>query len=155
MIMKTRKATKKDLEAILALSDLMVKFHTNFDPYYAIYTKYEDPKEFYKKQLAKKNTLYVVTENDKKEIVAFASAYIISIPKAKAPSIGVLVANFVKEKYRGMGIGTKQFTYRIDWLKRHHVKYVEMNVDARNKKALALWKKYGFKDYQVKLKIDL
>jgi len=153
--MKTRKATKNDLEAILAISDLMLKFHSNFDPYYDIYTKHEDSREYYQKQLEKKDRLYIVTENEKGEIVAFASTYIISIPKTKAPKIGVLVTNFVKEDYRGKGIGTEQFKCRMDWLKQQNVKYVEMNVDANNKKALALWKKYGFKDYQVKLKMDL
>lgn len=153
--MKTRKATKKDLEAILELSSLMLKFHSKLDPYYDIYSKYEDHREYYKAQLEKKNTLYVVTENEDKEVVAFASAYIISMPKTKAPKIGVLVTNFVKDKYRGKGIGTEQLNYRMNWLKQHGVKYVELNVDARNKKALALWKKFGFKDYQIRLKMDL
>lgn len=155
MTMKTRKATKKDLEAILELSDLMMKFHTSLDPYYDIYTKYEDSREYYKAQLDKKDTLYVVTENENKEIVAFASAYIISMPKTRAPKIGVLVTNFVKKAYRNKGVGTEQFNYRMNWFKKHGVKYVEMNVDARNKNVLALWKKFGFKNYQVKLKMDL
>lgn len=153
--MKTRKATKRDLGAILELSDLMMKFHTSLDPYYDIYTKYEDAREYYQAQLEKKGTLYIVTENENKEIIAFASAYIISIPKTKAPKIGVLVTNFVKKEYRGRGVGTEQLNFRMNWLKKHGVKYVELNVDARNKKAIQLWKKFGFKDYQLKLKMDL
>jgi ribosomal protein S18 acetylase RimI-like enzyme len=153
--MKIRKATSKDLDAIVELSDLMLKFHSDFDPYYSIYSKYEDHKQYYSDQLKKKDALYVVAENDKKEIVGFASAYMVSMPKTKAPKIGTLVTNFVKKEYRGKGFGTAMFNFRMDWLKKNKVKHVEMRVDAHNKKALRLWRKYGFKDYQIGLKIDL
>jgi len=153
--MKTRKATKKDLEKLVYLSEKMTEFHSSFDPYYDIYTKYEDIRKFFEEQLNKKNFLYVVTENDKKEIVAFASAKIISIPKTRAPKIGVLVENFVLKEYRGKGVGLGQLGYRMKWFKNNKVKYVEMTVDARNKKALSLWKKQGFENYQIKLKKTL
>lgn len=42
--MKIRKATKKDLDGILELADLMLTFHYKMDPYYKLYSKYEDPK---------------------------------------------------------------------------------------------------------------
>lgn len=153
--MKIRKATSNDLESVLELSELMMKLHISFDVYYDIYTKYEDARKYYKEQLAKRGLLYVVAEDENKKIVAFASAYTISIPRTKAPKIGILVTNFVKEEYRGRGIGTMLYEYRMNWFKQKNVKYVEMNVDVRNTKALKLWKKYGFKEYQVKLKMEL
>ena len=151
MLLKIRKARKKDLESILCLGDKLVQFHNNFDPYYTVYSKYEDSREYYQEQLTKKDTLYVVAEVGG-NIVGFASCYIISIPKTKAPKIGVLVANFVQKEFRGKGVGTKLYNFRMNWFKKQKVSFVEMNVDARNKKALKLWKKFGFEDYQIKLK---
>ncbi len=153
--MKIRKATTRDLNSILELSNEMMKFHSNLDDYYEIYSKYEDHKEYYKEQLKKKDTLYVVAEDDTKNIVGFASCYIISIPKTKAPKIGVLVTNFVRKQFRGHRAGTSMLNFRIDWLKKQKVKFLEMNVDARNKSALKLWRKNGFVDYQIKLKKTL
>jgi N-acetylglutamate synthase-like GNAT family acetyltransferase len=46
--MKIRKATKKDLDGILELADLMLDFHYKMDSYYKIYSKYENPREFMK-----------------------------------------------------------------------------------------------------------
>ena len=153
--MKTRKATEKDLNKLVFLSKKMTEFHSDIDPYYDIYTKYENEEEFFTDQLKKKNFLYIVTENEKREIVAFASAKIISIPKTRAPKIGVLIENFVLKEYRGKGIGLAHLNYRMEWFKKNKVKYVEMTVDARNKKALSLWKKQGFENYQIKLKKNL
>lgn len=153
--MKIRKATKKDLNDILQLADLMLDFHHKMDPYYKIYSKYEDPREFYEKHLKNKNVKYVVAEDDNHELVGFASASITSIPRTKAPKIGILITNFVRKEYRGKGVGTKFFKERMKWFKENGVKHVEMSVDIRNKKAIALWKKYGFKDYQVRLRKDL
>ena len=151
MNLTIRKATIKDLDSILELSDQLLQFHNQLDSYYTIYSKYEDHREYYQEQLTKKDTLYIVAEMDG-NIVGFASCYIISIPKTKAPKIGVLVANFVQKEFRGKGVGTKLYNFRMNWFKKQKVSFVEMNVDARNKKALKLWKKFCFEDYQIKLK---
>ena len=151
---KIRKANLKDLNQILEISKLLLDFHNDLDSYYTIYTKYEDHKKYYNDQLKKKNVIYFVAEINK-EIVGLASGYIISIPKTKAPKIGVLVSNFVKDKFRNQGIGKKLLDARVEWFKKNGVTFLEMNVDTRNKKALSIWKKYGFKDYQIKLKKEI
>lgn len=133
----------------------MLDFHCSMDPYYCIYRKYEDSREFYKEQLKNKDMLFVVAENDDHELVGFASASITSIPDTPAPVIGKLITNFVLEEYRKQGIGTKLFEMRMSWLKESNAKHVEMSVDAHNENALALWKKHGFKDYQYRLRKDL
>lgn len=153
--MNIRKATTKDLDGILVLAQIMLDFHSQFDPYYKIYSKYEDPREFYEGHIQKENVRYVVAEDESGGLVGFASASITSMEDPTAPKIGILITNFVREEYRGQGIGTKLLGERMKWFEENGVKYVEMNVDARNTKALALWRKLGFKDYQIKLKKDL
>jgi len=153
--MNVRKATPNDLEGIVKLGNKMLDFHCTFDPYYCIYREYDDINDFYKDELCKKDRFYIVAENDDCELVGFASASITSIPNTPTPVIGSLIASFVSEDYRRQGIGTEFYKKRMDWLKSHNVKHVEMSVDAHNKTALELWKKFGFKNYQYKLKLDL
>jgi len=152
---KIKKATIKDLDDIVGLAGLMLDFHESFDKYYTIYSKYEDHKEFYKNQLQKKNAQFLIAKDKNGEAVGFGQSSIISMPKTKAPKIGKLISIFVKPEYRDKKIGKVIFEQQMEWLKKNKVKYIEMHVDARNKKSLALWKKYGFKDYQINLKMDL
>ncbi len=153
--MKIRKANIKDLDGILELADLMLDYHYKMDKYYKIYSKYEDARKFYRDQIKDKKRHFMVAENEKKELVGFASGSIISIPKTKAPKIGNLIAIFVKKEYRRKKNGGELFEAMLKWLKDKNVKHVEMSVDARNKNGVNLWKKFGFQDYQLRLKMDL
>ena len=152
---KIKKATIKDLNDVLELAGLMLDFHDEIDPYYTIYSKYEDHKEFYEGQLKKKNVRFVLAKNEDGEAIGLGQASIISIPKTRAPKIGKLTSVFVKEEYRKQKIGTKIFDSLMEWFKKENIKYVELHVDARNKKGLKMWKKLGFKDYQTNLKMEL
>lgn len=152
---KIKKATVKDLDDILELAGLMLDFHHKLDKYYTIYSKYEDHKDFYKEMLSKKDTLFVLAKNEDGDTIGFGQASIISIPKTRAPKIGKLTSVFIKEEYRKQKVGTKIFNSLMYWFKKEKVKYVELHVDARNKKGLSMWKKLGFKDYQVNLKMEL
>jgi RimJ/RimL family protein N-acetyltransferase len=98
---------------------------------------------------------FIVAENEKKELVGFASGSITSIPKTRAPKIGILISVFVKKEYRGKEIGKQFFKAMLQWFKSKKVKYIETSVDAQNKNSVKLWKKFGFHDYQLRLKMDL
>lgn len=155
MKIKIRKANLKDLDGIVDLAGLMLDYHCKMDKYYGIYSKYEDMKKFYKDQLKSKDRRFIVAENEKKELVGFASGSIISMPKTKAPKIGTLIAVFVRKEYRGKRIGEKLFREMLKWFKREKVKHIETSVDARNRRSVKLWKKFGFNDYQLRLRMDL
>ena len=152
---KIKKATVKDLDNILELSKLMMEFYHKIDPYYTIYSKYEDHREFYEGQLKKKNVRFVLAKNEDGEAVGFGQASIVSMPKTRAPKIGHLTSVFVKKEYRSKGVGKEIFKDIMNWFKKENVKYVELHVDARNKAGLNMWKKLGFKDYQINLKMEL
>src|SRR3990167_3711162 len=146
-----KKATKKDVNDILELANLMLDFHHRIDPYYTIYSKYEDSKEFYRKQLGRKGVRFVLVVDSSGKNIGFGHASITSIPKTRAPKLGKLIAIFVKKKYRNKGIGSKIFRDLMQWLEKSNVKHVELHVDSRNRKTILLWKKLGFKDYQINL----
>ncbi len=143
------------MDAIVGLAGLMLDYHCEMDKYYGIYSKYEDARKFYKDQLKSKNRRFIVAENEKKELVGFASGTVISIPKTRAPKIGTLIAVFVRKEYRGEKIGEKLFKEMLKWFKSEKVKHIETSVDARNKRSVKLWKRFGFGDYQLRLRMDI
>ncbi len=53
----------------------------------------------------------------------------------------------VDSTYRRHGIGTMLLGYAIQYAKRKKLKFVEDWVDTRNKPALTLYRKYGFRKY--------
>lgn len=65
------------------------------------------------------------------------------------------VANIVigiLEDYCGKGIGTLFFQDILDWADKNEVKRLELTVIAENKRAINLYKKYGFKVEGIKEK---
>ncbi len=154
-VFRFKKASEDDFEAVLRLSEKMLEFHKNLDDYYGIYEKYEDPRDYYSDQLKQQDKLYIIVYNKDGQPIALSSCYIVFIPDTDAPKIGNMVSNFVCEQYRNFGIGSKLLEYRLDWFRKNNVKFVEMSVDARNENALKLWENKGFKQYQIKLKMNL
>ncbi len=153
--MNIRKATINDLDQIVELGDLMLDFHYDYDPYYKIYSEFENSRDFYKEHLEKNGVYYVVAEDKNGVLIGYASASITSLDDSDAPKICHFIANYIWEAYREKGIGTQLFDACMEWAQKNDVKHLELNVDARNLYAINMWKQFGFKDYQVILKKDL
>lgn len=66
---------------------------------------------------------------------------------------GYLGQLFVDRKYRRKGIGKKILDYRIKWLKSRRIKFIVLRAYVKNKKAIKLFRKRGFKDYTVEMKL--
>lgn len=147
---KIRRATIEDIELILSFAERLQRFHTNLDPYYGVYDKYEDHRSFYGNELKNDERLYLIASISERD-VAFASASIIHIDDEDAPKIGYLIAIFVEEEFRGRGVGTLLYKKRMEWLREHNVAYVEMSVDVRNEKVLKMYEEKGFHKYKVHL----
>jgi len=50
----------------------------------------------------------------------------------------------VARKYRGMGVGTALMDYAVRWARVRKVKKIVLSVFSTNRKAIALYKKFGF-----------
>jgi len=145
-----RKATLEDLDKIVELGEKLHQFHVEMNEFYNIYHKFENHREFYEKELKDEKSLYLVALVDGK-IVGYASASYFDLKKEAAPIVGKIRAEFVEEKFRGLGIGKKMVYTLIDWLKTKNVSYIETGIDVKNQKNIKNFEKAGFEIYSVNM----
>lgn len=43
----------------------------------------------------------------------------------------------------------------IKWFKKKKIKFVELSVNSRNKIGIAAWKRYGFFEFEKRMRLDL
>lgn len=148
-----RKAKLTDVDEITELNIELMQYHKKYDSYYIIVKNARAlVKKHTKLKIKSRNALVLVAEVDGK-IIGYLKAEIKKHnPIYTNNVIGNLGDEFVITKYRRYGIGkelTKEF---LKWLKLKKVKEVIVTVDSRNKISINAWKKFGFKDFQLKLK---
>ena len=156
MVIKIRGAKKKDVDAIVGLEKELASYHSRIDTYYR--SGLENRKGFKKFLVgatAKKNIKILVAEDDKK-IIGFFIAFIIKdIGYLSPEKIGEIGMVFVDKRYRRSRIGEKGIKEISKWFRNNKVKHIEVNVDRRNKVGFNAWKKYGFKEYIKRMKLEL
>lgn len=156
MVIKIRKAKKEDIENIVELNKQLDDFHTKFDKYYK--DSSEAAKNF-KKDLAsiiqKRNVKILVIEDNNKMVGYFNAKIEKPKPFFVPEKIGKISDAFIEEKYRKLGLGKKVLDELIEWFKKNKIKHVELSVDVRNEIGIKAWRKFGFKDFMKKMRLDL
>ncbi len=156
MKIKIEEAKRKDIKSIIELDMGLADFHRKIDGYYK---SGKETRELYKKYLLRnfgRKNFKVFVARDKGKVIAYFIGRI-KKPKLYAvpKKVGSISTAFVLGKYRGKGIGKEMFKELIDWFKVNKIKNIELSVDSRNKIGLAAWKKYGFFEFQKKMRLDL
>lgn len=102
---------------------------------------FDEEKKFIRECNESENSIFIVAE-EKDAIIGNLICKGSNREKIKhVTSLGIAV----KKEYRDRGIGTKLLKKAIDWAKgNEHVKRIELNVFETNKRAIHLYKKYGF-----------
>lgn len=155
--MLIRNATKRDIQFIVKLVREMVDYHQVIDKYYKACSSYDDREimSYYGSLIKDRNTKIVIAEENK-EVIGYFMGAIEKAPQYIHPKrIGVIFDAFIKKEYRKQGIGKKILKELLRWFKKKKVKHIELTVDARNKIGLRAWKKFGFFDFRLKMRLDL
>jgi len=154
--MKIRKAKKEDIAKIVVLNSGLSAYHRKIDTYYV------DAKEsirrfskHMKESIAKKNFCILVAEEGE-ELVGFLVGRV-DKPRAyaKPKKIGMLSSAYVDPKFRRLKIGQKFFENFLTFCQKNKVKNIELSVDCRNVIGLNAWKKYGFKEFMHRMRLDI
>lgn len=152
MSIQIRRATLKDLKNVqdlnLALFEKEIK---DFDPSLDLgWTFSKAGTKYFKWRITDKAYGGIWVAFDKGEMIGYLSG---GITKAenyrKLPRMAELENTFVKKEYRSKGIGQKLFKEFTRWCKVHKVKMLRVEASAQNKKAIAFYRKSGFKDYNI------
>jgi GNAT superfamily N-acetyltransferase len=134
--MHLRKASKKDMDAASSLFTQLLKYESRFE-------KKNIPQEltkFKRRFLNEKDYIcFLVFQN--KEAIAFADAHdqdIFGIGK----NAGYIRNVFVKQAFRGKGVGKLLLTHVLRWVKKKHI---VLDIYAKNRAAYKAWQAMGFK----------
>jgi len=154
--MKVRKANKKDIKRIVELNSQLADYHAKLDAYYK---RGKDCRKGFgkllKKIISKRNYRIIVAEDNGKMCGFFIGQINIARPYARPKKIGGLSTAFVCEECRNSGIGKALFDDLIGWFRKNKIKNVELSVDFRNKIGNKAWKKFGFRDFMKRMRLDL
>lgn len=161
-----REAEQKDLPAITDLAKEMIDYHHAIDPYYKPAAGYKDLQKDLTKELTDKDGLFLVAaapERDeprqgtgREEIVGYFRGSVDPSPGYVTPKrIGTVYDLFVTKNHRQRGVGEQLFKEALAWFQSKKIKHIELNVDARNRAGIEFWKKFGFGEYKIRMRLDL
>ncbi|MFA4873095.1 MAG: GNAT family N-acetyltransferase [Patescibacteria group bacterium] len=151
-----RKANKEDIGAIVRLNSLLADYHHDLDPYWKTGSRVRKSyRKIFVKELRRRNIRYYVAE-DKGRVVGYFCALIKAASSTvNTKHIGHIRIGFVQREYRGKGIGREAVKIFLDWFKQKKIRYVELNVDARNALGVSVWKRFGFKECMKRMRLEL
>ena len=149
-----KKVKKNDLQTILKLQQELSKHHEKMTPTkdFKLYEKKRknttrDLKKFILEHLNKKSSLILLAYYQEKSVGFSISFVKETIPIFKIRKYGYISDLYVKRKYRGQKIGKKLINLSINFFKKKKLKFVELAVRSYNQKAIKVYHKAGFKDY--------
>lgn len=159
MRLKIEEAKRRDLSSILKLQMDLSDYHKEID--FKYYKSGKEKKNHLKKRLLKffakqrKNQKILVAKTDNK-IIGFLNVGIHkSFSYCREKRIGEIYQTYIDKKFRRKGIGKLLFREIFNWFKKRKIKFVEVQVDARNYIAISAYKKYGFFEFQKRMRLDL
>lgn len=143
-----REATSNDIESMIDLYGRMEDHvrQISLDLLFTLGSNWRELTRRYFVEFSKRDDKLVLVAQDGNDIVGFLTAMITTtLPIFVQRKYGLLNDMFVKQEYRGKGIGKKLLKTAIEWLEQNHIRRIELHVDAKNRKAITFYKAHDFK----------
>ena len=153
-----RLANPGDLGEIMRLNlELCRKQHREFDPTLRLdWTSSKEGRKYFKKRISGKDSFVKVVESPQKKLVAYAIGVAFKRPIHRTKGKYVeLESIFVEDRYAGGGLGSKLLEDFIDWGKENRTDHISLFVAAANNPAIKFYRKFGFKDYDMVMELQL
>ena len=150
-----RKANINDLPEIIVMAKEMADYHRSLDKYYKPAESYKNLEQDFEKELSDKNILFLAAAKNGNIAGYFRGAIEPSPMYVTPKKIGVIYDIYVKGNHRKQGVGELLMKEVLDWFESKNIKNIELSVDARNTSAINFWKKFGFFEYKLRMRIDL
>ena len=158
MRVKIRRAILNDLKQIQQLNlALFQKEINDYDPSLDLnWTFGKLGTKYFKNRIRDKAYGGIWVALDGEKTIGYLSGGITRVEVyRKLPRTAELENTFVEPLYRSKGIGQKLFKEFVQWSKIHHVKKFRVQASAQNKKAIKLYQRQGYKDYNLTLEKDI
>ncbi|MDD5016580.1 MAG: GNAT family N-acetyltransferase [Eubacteriales bacterium] len=146
--MRIRRANREDLESIVSLWKVMMRFHMDLDSVYNMKTNAEE--------LFRDYALANIMDQDKRvfvccaedEVIGYVFAMIDDLPPVYLDSkIGEVYSMCVAEKFRGKGAGRKLLSECEAWFIDNGINRAECVVSIKNLLSQAFWEGNGYMSY--------
>lgn len=142
-----RVATRNDFEGILELSQKLFEYERVYGKTYNMgWTQSPTGRGFFADRLER--GVVIVAESGK-NIIGYICGYIDTYAYRSVNPIAELENMFVKEKFRGTGVGTSMVKMFLKILKTKKVSRVKVGALAKNELAVSFYKKMGFDIHEV------
>ena len=152
-----RKANLNDLAEVSRLNLDLFKIQHEFDPTASLdWTLSQDGQEYFKSRISQENSFVEIAETENGKLIGYIIGTILTPRPWRTPGIyAELESIFVEKEHQGSGLGSKLINNFVDWCKTNKVNRTSLLVDPKNKSAIEFYKKYGFKDYDLVMELDL
>ena len=154
--MEIRKATQQDLEQVVKFGVILLKQHSDLDPYFEpVETVDKVYRTFLKGCLDSEDKLFLVAENNGR-LMGYAVGVIQTrSPIFKITENGFINDVFVLEEFRKLGIAGEFLAELKKWFESKRINHVELSVHAYNEIGKKTWAKFGFESYEIKKRVEM
>ena len=145
-----RWARREELEVVQNLMLALYRSDRAYDTFFESVSSEEGSEEEYSSRIEGRDGICLVAEMDR-EIVGCLTGLIWSEPEERPAERTRLEKLFVREEYRGRGVGTALVEEFLQWSKERAVKRVFVWTYAMNEGADRLYERFGFRPYVMSL----
>jgi len=153
-----RKTTSNDVNSLVPLyGEMEVHIRQiSLDPFVTLGSDWRELTRRYFTEFSSRDDKLVLVAVKGTDIVGFLTAMITTtLPIFVERNYGLLNDMFVKQEYRGKGIGKRLLMTATEWFKQKHMRRLELRVDARNSEAISFYEAHGFRIRSHTLKKEL
>ena len=152
MDVKIRIANKSDYESVIKIMSQVQDMHVEWRP--DIYRHNDNliPNDVFNKII--ENETFYVTESDNGVVGVLEIGFRhIESPSHVTRDFIFIDTMAIDENYRGMGIGHKMFDFINAIKKEKNLDGIELQVNARNRAAYEMYRKYGFTEKSINMEL--
>ena len=151
-----KKAISADIDPIVHLNSQLADYHRKIDDYYQPGIQTADGfKQYLQEIIDDENHMILVSIVDNKIVGYFIGMIAQAKPFLVPANTGRISDAFVMENYRHLGLGKMMFGELTLWFKHNQIKHIELSVDVRNAIGIKAWKKFGFQEFMLKMKMEI
>lgn len=145
-----RLAEERDYGAVERIMEQVHRLHVEWRP--DIYVDMEPvlPYDMYLEHLAKRQIIVADMAGETVGLLICLERYISGGPMRER-RVMFVDSMAVEERYRGQGIGHKLFDHVLELCREQRFDGLELQVNARNAKARAMYEKYGFTEKSINM----
>jgi len=151
-----RKATRRDLDAIVALARELMDFHKALDPFFTRSADFDALFGRFALRNIRSVAACVLVATVDERIVGHCQGMVDRHPPSIVePEYGLIIDFCVAAAFRRTGVGEQMFMAMHEWFRKKGVRRIEVRHSTFNETAARFWPKMGFTPYLRTLFLDL